>query len=187
MRRLIVFNQISLDGYFVDADGDMSWAKEGSDDEEFNAFVEGNASGSGVLLFGRLTYELMVAFWPTPQARQLMPVVAEGMNAAPKVVFSRTLRKASWNNTRLVQGDLVPEIRRMKAEPGGDVVILGSGTIVSQLAPTGLIDEYQLVISPLVLGTGRTMFQGVKEPLRLERTRSRMFRNGKVFLCYAPA
>ncbi len=186
MRKLVVFNQVSLDGYFADASGDMSWAKEGNDDE-FDAFVEGNASGSGVLVFGRVTYELMASFWPTAQARQLMPVVAEGMNASQKVVFSRTLRKVTWANTRLIQGDPVAEIRRMKTEPGPDLVILGSGTLVSQLAPTGLVDEIQLVVSPLVLGAGRTMFQGVKEPIRLKLTRSRTFRNGKVFLCYGPA
>ncbi len=186
MRRLVVFNQVSVDGYFVDAGGDMSWAKEGND-EEFNAFVEGNASGKGVLLFGRVTYQMMASFWPTAQARQLMPVVAEGMNASQKVVFSRTLREVTWANTRLVRGDAVAEIRRMKAEPGADLVILGSGTLVSQLAPTGLIDEVQLVVSPLVLGGGRTLFQGVKEPLRLKLARSRVFRNGKVFLVYAPA
>ncbi len=186
MRKLLVFNQVSLDGYFVDAAGDMSWAKEGNDDE-FDAFVEGNASGSGVLIFGRVTYQMMASFWPTPQARQLMPVVAEGMNASQKVVFSRTLSGVTWANTRLVKGDAVAEIRRMKAEPGPDLVILGSGTLVSQLAPTDLVDEVQLVVSPLVLGAGRTLFQGAKEPLRLKLTRSRVFRNGKVFLVYAPA
>ncbi len=186
MRKLLVFDQVSLDGYFVDASGDMSWAKEGNDDE-FQAFVEGNASGEAVLLFGRITYELMAGFWPTAEARRAMPAVAERMNAAQKVVFSRTLSRATWPNTRLVRGDAVAELRRMKAEPGPDLVILGSGSLVAQLAPTGLLDELQLVVSPLALGAGRTLFQGVKEPVRLELSRSRVFRNGKVLLVYAPA
>ncbi len=183
MRKLLVFNQVSVDGFFVDAGGDMSWAKEGNDDE-FDAFVEGNASGGGELLFGRVTYEMMASFWPTPRARELMPVVADRMNGARKVVFSRRLKKAEWKNTRVVGGDLAAEVRRMKEQPGDPLVILGSGSIVAQLAPTGLVDEYQLVVSPLVLGAGRTMFQGVKDRLWLKLVRSRTFRNGKVLLCY---
>ncbi|MEN6334184.1 MAG: dihydrofolate reductase family protein [Phycisphaerales bacterium] len=185
MRRLVVFNQVSLDGYFVDLNGDMTWAKEGND-EEFNAFTSENAEGGGELLFGRITYELMASFWPTPQAREVLPLVAEQMNSLPKVVFSRTMREASWNNTRLVKGDPVAEIRRMKSEPGEGMVIMGSGSIVSQLAPTGLIDEYQMVLIPVALGGGRTMFEGITERLRLKLVKSRVFRNGKVFLCYEP-
>jgi dihydrofolate reductase len=164
----------------------MSWAKEGND-EEFDAFTTENARGGGELLFGRITYELMAGFWPTPQASAMMPAVAEQMNKLPKVVFSRTLDKASWNSTRLIKGNLVSEIRKLKEEPGNGMVIMGSGTIVSQLAPEGLVDEYQMVMIPVVLGRGRTMFEGVEAKLRMKLTKSRAFRNGKVFLCYAPA
>jgi len=186
MRRLGVFNQMSLDGYFADANGDISWFKQGSQDAEWNAFVEGNAKGGGVLLFGRITYELMASYWPTPLAMKNDPVVAERMNSLPKVVFSRTLDKASWNNTKLVKGDLAAEIRKMKKEPGEGMVILGSGSIVSQLAPEGLIDEYQIVVNPVVLGRGRTMFEGIKERLTLKLTTTRTFGNGNVLLCYEP-
>ena len=103
LRRLVLFNQVSLDGYFVDMNGHMSWAHK--DDPEWNAFVEENASGGGELLLGRITYELMASFWPTPFAMEQMPVVAERMNNLPKLVFSRTLDEASWNNTKLVRGD----------------------------------------------------------------------------------
>jgi dihydrofolate reductase len=184
MRKLIVFNQVTVDGYFVDMNGDMSWAH--NEDAEFNAFVEGNASAGGELLFGRITYELMASYWPTPRAIQNYPVVAKGMNSLPKVVFSRTMDKASWNNTKLVKGDLAAEIRKMKKEPGKDMVIMGSGSIVSQLAHEGLIDEYQIVVIPVVLGKGRTMFDGIKERLALKLTKTRAFRNGNVFLCYEP-
>ena len=109
------------------------------------------------------------------------------MNDKPKVVFSRTLHQARWKNTRLVNGDIADEIRRMKTEPGGDMVILGSGCIVAQLAARALIDEYQIVVNPIILGTGRTMFDGVKERLALRLTRTRTFGNGNVLLCYAPA
>jgi dihydrofolate reductase len=138
-------------------------------------------------LFGRITYELMASYWPTMAAARDFSAVAEGMNKLPKMVFSRTLDKASWNNTRLVKSDLAGETRKMKSESGPDMVILGSGSIVAQLAQEGLIDEYQIVVNPVVLGSGRTMFEGIKERLRLKLTRSRAFGNGNVVLYYTPA
>ncbi len=137
-------------------------------------------------MFGKITYELMASYWPTPNAIKNDPILAEGMNYLPKVVFSRTLDKASWNNTKLVRGDMPAEIRKMKKEAGKDMVILGSGSVVSQLAQEGLIDEYQIVMNPVVLGEGRTMFDGIKEKLTLKRTKTRTFRNGNVLLCYEP-
>jgi dihydrofolate reductase len=182
VRKLIVFNQVSLDGYFVDANGDMSWAHK--NDPEWNEFTASNASGNGVLVFGRITYDLMASFWPTPIAAKTMPEVAQAMNQMEKIVFSRTLGKATWNNTKLVKDDLPAEIRKLKIASGNAMVIMGSGTIVSQLAQENLIDEYQLVVNPLVLGKGRSMFQGVTRPLNLKRTNCRAFANGNVFLCY---
>ncbi len=166
--------------------GDFSWAHSGDDDTEFNAFVAENASSGGQLLLGRITYELMASYWPTNNAIKNDPIVAGGMNNMPKVVFSRTLDKASWNNTKLVKGDIASEMRKMKKEPGRDMAILGSGSIVSQLAPDGLIDEYQVVVNPVVLGKGRTMFDGIKQKVNLKLTKTRTFSNGKVFLCYQP-
>jgi dihydrofolate reductase len=186
MRKLIVFNHVSLDGYFVDGAGDMSWAQADHQDAEWNAFVAENASGGGVLVFGRVTYELMASFWPTPFAIESMPAVAAGMNNMPKVVFSRTLDNASWNNTTLLKGDPASEMRKMKQEAGENMAILGSGSVVSQLAQEGLIDEYQVVVNPVVLGKGRTMFDGVKEKLSLKLTKTRAFGNGNVLLCYEP-
>ncbi len=168
MRKLIVFNNVTLDGYFTGADGDLSWAHAGSDDPEFSEFIAGNASGDGTLLLGRVTYDLMVSYWPTPMAAQNNSVVAERMNAGKKLVVSRSMDSASWNNTVLVKGDLATEIARIKAEPGPHIVILGSGSIVAQLAPTGLIDEYQIVLNPIVLGAGRTMFEGLERSLPLK-------------------
>ncbi len=184
MRKLVVFNQVSLDGYFVDGHGDMSWAHQ--NDAEWQSFVQENAKGGGELLFGRITYELMASYWPTPFARENDPVVADRMNHLPKVVFSRSMQNAGWNNTRLVKGDLAAEIRKMKLEPGNELVIMGSGSIVAQLAQAGLIDEYQLVVNPVVLGKGRTMFEGIQEKLPLKLTRTRTFGNGNILLCYEP-
>ena len=184
MRKLVVFNNVSLDGYFVDAKGDMSWAYR--PDAEWNSFTAENASGGGVLLFGRKTYDLMASYWPTPKATQSDPVVAEGMNRLSKVVFSRTMNKASWKNTRLVKGDLASEVQQMKNESGDGMAILGSGTIVAQLAQEGLIDEYQIVVNPVVLGNGKTTFDGIKDKLTLKLTKTRTFGSGNVFLCYEP-
>jgi len=184
MRKLVVFNNVTLDGYFAGPDGDFSWAHSGSDDAEFNAFIAGNASGGGQLLLGRVTYDIMAGYWPTPSAIKNDPIVAEGMNSMPKVVFSRTMTNASWSKTELVKGDVAAEVRRLKKAPGPGMAILGSGSIVSQLAPEGLIDEYQIVMNPVVLGKGKTMFDGLKDKLTLKLTKTRTFKNGKVLLCY---
>jgi dihydrofolate reductase len=108
------------------------------------------------------------------------------MNNMPKIVFSRTLDTVSWKNTTLLKGDLVTEVRRLKSEPGPGMAILGSGTIVSQLAQARLIDEFQLALNPIVLGKGRTLFEGVKEKIGLKLTKSRAFGNGNVMLYYEP-
>ena len=187
MAKLMAFIHVSLDGYFTDENNDMSIAHNPKPDAEWEKFSADNASGDGVLLFGRKTYELMASFWPTPAAKQSMPEVAEGMNNLPKVVFSRTLKEASWNNTRLVKDDLAGEVRRMKEASGSGLVILGSGSIVSQLTQEGLIDEYQIVVNPVVLGKGRSMFEGVEKRLPLKLTSSRSFDNGNTLLTYEPA
>ncbi len=183
MRRLSVFNSISLDGYFTDQNSDMSWAH--NSDPEFDEFTRDNAKGGGgLMLFGRVTYDLMKSFWPTPQAAQMFPEVANTMNNAPKIVFSRTLESAEWSNTRLVKDNLAEEVRKLKKEEGDDMLIMGSGTIVSQLTEAQLIDEYQFVVVPIVLGSGRTLFEGVTEKVKLKRTRERAFQNGNVFVVY---
>lgn len=184
MSKLIVFNQVSADGYFTDANNDIRWAKENSRDPEFQAFVADNAKSGGTLLFGRITYEMMKSYWPTPEAKKNDPVVAEQMNNLPKVVFSKTLDEPSWNNTRLVKNGMASEVRKLKKESGPQMVIMGSGTIVSQLTNENLIDEYQFVVYPIVLGKGRTMFEGVQDKLDLKLKKSRTFGNGIVLVTY---
>jgi dihydrofolate reductase len=184
MRRLTVFEHLSLDGYFVDAHGDMRWAYRPEPDPEWDAYVAGNASGDAILVLGRVTYDLMQSYWPTPMAMEQNPVVAKRMNALSKLVFSRTLDKASWENTRLVKGDAVAEMSKFKGERGQDMVILGSGSLVAQFATAGLIDEYQMVVNPRALGAGRTLFAGLKKPVGLKLTKTRKFNNGNVVLDY---
>ncbi len=183
MRKLSVFDTITLDGYFTDNKGDMSWAHR--NDAEWNEFGSGNASGNGMLLFGRVTYQMMASYWPSDAAMKAMPEVAAGMNRMSKAVFSRSLDAVSWKNTRLLKGEIGAETARLKQEDGPDIVILGSGSIVSQLAELKLIDEFQLVISPTALGAGRSLFEGVKDRLSFALKSSRAFKNGNVVLTYA--
>jgi dihydrofolate reductase len=183
MRKLSVFNLVSVDGYFTGEDGDISWHVV---DDEFQELAEKASSSGNILLFGRETYELMAGFWPTPEAIKSDPVVATGMNVSEKIVFSRTLDKVEWHNTRLVKGDLLGEVRRLKAGTGPDLAVLGSGTIVAQLAAADLIDEYQILVNPVVLGKGRTMFEGLGRQLHLKLIGTRVFGNGNVLLTYEP-
>jgi dihydrofolate reductase len=183
LQKLLVFNQVTLDGYFTGPNGDLSWAHK--QDPEWDKFVADNAKGGGTLLFGRVTYEMMVAFWPTAAAAKAFPTVADGMNKSQKVVFSRTLDTVSWKNTKLVKDGMADEVRKMKAQPGKGMTILGSGKIVSQLASAGLIDEYQIVVNPIALGKGRTMFEGVKAPVNLKRMSTREFKNGNILTVYS--
>ena len=186
MRKLAAFIQVSVDGYFADVEGGIGWAHKDPDDAEWNEFVAGNAKGGGQLLFGRITYEFMASYWPTPMAAANNPVVAERMNSLPKMVFSRTLDAVPWQNTTLMKGDLVSEVRRAKQADGPDMAILGSGSIVAQLAQAGLIDEFQIVVNPIVLGKGSALFDGIRDSLALQLTATRSFANGNVFLNYAP-
>lgn len=183
MRTLTVFNSISLDGYFTDKDNRIDWAHK-QQDKEWTDFVSSNASGDSELLFGRLTYDMMKSFWPTPAAAEQMPVVADRMNTASKVVFSRSVKDSDWQNTRFFNGDIAEEVARMKSEDGPDMVLMGSGSIVRQLTDAGLIDEYQFVVTPVILGAGRTMFEGIKETVDLKRASVREFQNGNVVTTY---
>lgn len=179
--KLRVFESISVDGHFADANGDIGWAHSGRQDPEFAAWVGNNASGGGALLFGRKTYQMMEAYWPTPLAAQQMPVVAKGMNASVKYVASRTIQPA-WENSHLLKGDLVTAVRDLKAGPGQGITVLGSGSVAAQLGDAGLVDEYQFVVIPVALGGGRTVFTG-RRMLRLIDQRA--FSCGNVVLTYA--
>ena len=184
MRKLIVFNLVSLDGCFTGENGDISWHMV---DDEFQELANAAANSGSTLLFGRVTYQLMAAFWPTPEAIYTDPVVAEGMNASEKIVFSKTLETVGWHHTRLVKRDMLGEVRRLKQGDGRNLAVLGSGRIVAQLAAADLIDEYQVLINPVVLGRGRSMFEGVGRRLPLKLVGSRVFGNGNVLLTYEPA
>jgi dihydrofolate reductase len=181
MRKLRVFESISIDGYFTDANGDIRWAHAGPEDAEFAQWVGENASKGGELLFGRKTYQTMEAFWPTAVAAQQMPNVARGMNAARKYVASRTI-EPTWNNTQLLGTELVKAVRDLKASGGPDITVLGSGSVAAQLGEAGVVDEYQFVIVPVALGGGRTVFT---RGCRLRLLEQRAFPGGNVVVTYA--
>jgi len=183
MRKLNVFNNVSLDGYIADSKGDMRWAAR--QDPQWSEFVRGNSQGDSVLVFGRTTYDHMASFWPTPAAAQMMPVVAKKMNNASKIVFSRRMDQAAWENTTLIKSDLVEAVRKLKSEAGPDMVILGSASIVRQLTAARLIDGYQLAVIPVILGSGLGMFTGLEGQCELLLDKTRSFDNGNVVMWYS--
>lgn len=183
MRKLRVFESISVDGYFADAKGELDWAYAVPQAPEYSEWVGQNAASGGDLLLGRKTYQMMEAFWPTPLAAEQMPVVAKGMNAAKKYVASRTIRP-TWSNSQLLEGDLVEALRALKASAGPDLTVLGSGSVVAQLGEAGLVDEYQFVILPVALGAGRTVFT---TGCGLRLVDQRAFGCGRVVVTYAVA
>jgi dihydrofolate reductase len=185
MGRLTVYNFVSANGYFKGPDEDISWAKQKRTKEEDEYAVENLQSGS-ILLFGRKTYEMMKAYWPMQQAKKDAPRLAQGMNKAEKIVFSKTLRKADWENTRIINGDIEEEAKKLKASEK-DATILGSGSIVNQLAEKGLIDEFQVMVYPVAINDGTPFLKDIQKKIELKLTKVQSFKNGVVLLCYEPA
>lgn len=185
MRRLLFQMMVSLDGYFEGRQGagDIGWHVV---DDEFNDYAIRMLRSVDTLVFGRVTYQLMAGYWPTPEAISSDPVVAELMNRLPKLVFSRTLEKAEWSNTRLVR-DAGAELAKLKPQPGGDLMVLGSGNLMVGLTQLGLIDEYRVFVAPVALGGGTPLFQGLPGPLPLKLVKSETHRSGNVLLYYVPA
>jgi dihydrofolate reductase len=185
MRRVIVSNLMSLDGFIAAPGKDISWFGPGP---EFFAYAQDMLRNAGLLLFGRVTYELMVGYWPQPQAMNDDPVVAKFMNELPKWVFSETLKEVpwgDWGNARL-SADPAGTVQKLKAEPGRDMVILGSGSLVSALTPYGLIDEYRIMVAPVIVGGGTPEFQGLSKRVNLKLTGTKTFDSRLVMLTYHP-
>ena len=186
MRKIVVFENVSLDGYFTGPKGETDWfASEPGNQKELDEFAVDSIKSTDTLLFGRVTYELMASFWQTKEAIKNAPTLAERMNNLPKIVFSRTLDSVEWQNTMLVKDNIEGEMKKMKSQPGKNMAILGSGSIVSYFAQHGLIDEISLMVNPVILGGGRSIFQGVKERLHLKLLEERTFKvPGNVLLHY---
>lgn len=181
MQKLMVFNHVTVDNFFESLEHDMAWAKH---DSHTNEFAKKQLGKAGTILFGRVTYEMMASYWPTPQASLDNPEIAGFMNAAEKYVFSNTLNVAAWQNTRLVHGDAVKEVASLKEQEGNDMIIFGSGKLVSALTRAGLIDEYQFMVNPVILGRGTPMFNGLDQPVPLELAHTQPQPNGNILLVY---
>ena len=183
MRKLLFFMAISLDGYFEGPGRDITWHRV---DDEFNDFAIEQLKSVDTLLFGRVTYELMASYWPTPEALADDPVVTGYMNSYPKLVFSTTLSGVAWQNTRLVKANAAQEVARLKQQPGKDLIIFGSSDLAVSLIPHGLIDEFRILVNPVVLGSGKPLFQGLQQSLGLKLAQTRTFKNGNILLVYQP-
>jgi dihydrofolate reductase len=197
MRRIVAFDRVTADGYFADPDGRLGWAVP---EPEIDKEAAAGLSGAGTILFGRRTYEMFESFWPhvlddsgtapdphaagrrTPELRAM----AIWINEATKVVFSKSRNDVSWKNSRLLRQIDPREVEGLKREPGGDMLLFGSGSVVSQLTAQGLVDEYQLIVGPVFLGSGRSLLTGLSKTTRLDLLEARSYPSGNVKLRYAP-
>ncbi len=184
MRKIIVQEMLSADGFFCGPDGEIDWHNV---DAEFNEMAIAFLDTVDTLVFGRVTYDLMASWWPKPEALKDDPIVASKMNALAKFVYSQTVEKAEWNNTTMHGAIDAEEIRAMKASPGKDIAIFGSGTIVAAFARQGLIDEYRFIVNPVVLGAGKTLFATAPDRHKLRLLGTREFSSGNVLSRYMPA
>jgi dihydrofolate reductase len=184
-REIIAFENVTLDGLFSGPNGEYDWATPDPEGEVTRFVKEGGPQAEiDTYLFGRKTYDMMASFWPTPAGRAANPQFADALNRSPKIVVSSKMKEAGWNNTTIMNELSRERVLKLKRRPGKGIMIFGSGSIIQQLTDWGLIDEYQLMVNPLVLGRGAPLFKGTKGHLRLKLTGSKTFSNGVVLLKY---
>ena len=183
MRKIVLFNLMTLDGYFEGENADISWHNV---DQEFNDFAIAQLKTADMLLFGRKTYQLMAAYWPTAEGIKDNPVIADLMNQIDKIVFSKSLERAHWDHARVISEGLLDEVKKLKSIPGKDVFIFGSADLSSTLIDHDLIDEFRIMINPLILGNGTPMFQNITTKIDLQLLKTKVFGNGNVLLNYIP-
>lgn len=192
MRRIVMINWVSVDGFFAGPNGEIDWMVR--DPEVDKALREpgpgetaSTAAGPGTMLLGHTTYTLFENSWPPiardPNAPEALHKLAEEINQMTKLVFSKTRQEVTWENSRLFHGNLIEEVKKLKQEDGTDIIIFGSGTIVQQLTGEGLIDEYLMVVTPVVLGKGKPLFKDVNK-LNLRLLQARDFKSGNLLLRY---
>ena len=183
MRKIIVSNYITIDGFFAGPNGEIDWFVW---DDEMAKFSTDQLKTVDTILLGRVTYQLFADYWATPAAYKENPIIAPMMNDLQKIVFSRTLRSAEWNNSLVVKENIAEEILKLKQQPGKDMVIFGSGVIVSEFAKLGLIDLYRLIVNPVILGRGKPLFKGLDDKLKLRLLNAKALGSGNVLLEYEP-
>lgn len=194
-RRVVASTFVTLDGYMVGPDEDMSWVVAGFDREMQADVAEEMSRKSDVFVFGRVTYEIFAAYWPTavpyeegdelnPAEGKEDPRIIGALNACPKLVFSKTLKRSDWNNTRVLDDGPQDEVRRLREQPGKAVSIQGSASIVQSLQRADLIDEYLLYVHPVLLGDGKRLFASGIDRQDFELARIKPYANGVVATRY---
>ena len=179
MRSLFWQMLVSLDGFMEGPNRELDWHVA---DDDFNRYVADMLGSIDAILLGRVTYQLFADYWPSATDAE-----AGVMNKLPKVVFSKTLDKVEWNNSRLVKASLAEEVARLKQQPGKDLALFGSADLASSFMRLGLIDEYRILVNPVVLGAGNPMFKDVKGRPALKLLKTETLRSGVVILSYRPA
>lgn len=189
MRRIVMFNWVSIDGLFTDPNGEINWLiRDPSVEKSLREPDPGKeAVGADTMLLGSVTYAMFESFWPhvhkDPNTPAEMRSLGEEITRMRKIVFSRNRKEVTWENSKLVHGNLIEEVEKLKGDEGTDIIIFGSSTIVQQLTDAGLIDDYFIVATPVVLGAGKPLFSGVhKRNLRLLSVQH--FASGNVLLHY---
>ena len=180
MRRLILQTGISIDGYVAAVDRSHPWDAGGGSDDVKQWILE-SVRNAGAHLMGRVTYEEMASAWPGSSSDFAKP-----MNEIPKVVFSKTLKRADWAETRIASGDLAEEVKSLKAEPGNDLIAYGGARLDQSLTRLGLVDEFRLMVQPAALGAGLPLFKDLPEPLQLELVEATTYPTGLAIHIYRP-
>lgn len=183
MRRIFAFLVSSVDGYYEGPNQEFDWPVV---DEEFNRFAIEQLGEVDTLVFGRKTYEGMASYWPTPTAQRDDPEVAARMNGLDKIVVSTTLEEATWANTQLIRDDAAGELAKLKERPGKDMVVMGSSNLTVSLLRAGLVDELRIMVMPVVLGDGHSLFRTAEERISLKLVGVKAFDSGNVWLTYRP-
>lgn len=185
MRKVVLFMHISLDGFAAGPNGELDWI---SYDNELEKYAEEVVSTVGAPLYGRVTYQMMESYWPTvltdPAASKHALEHAQWVENIPKIVFSKTLDKVEWNNTRLIKDNIAEEMAKLKQQPGQDLVIFGSPGLTHTFMGLGLIDEYRLTVNPVILSQGMPIFENVKDRADLNLLSSKTFKSGVIALHY---
>lgn len=185
MRKIILFMHISLDGFTAGPNGETGWMAH---DREAQAHVQQLHARTDAALFGRVTYNEMASYWPTvlsnPASSQDDRNHAEWHKTARRIVVSKTLQHVDWENTQIINGNLKEEIAKLKAQAGKDIWLMGSPTLAQSLIALGLIDEYLLNMSPVILGRGKPLFANIDQQINLELVESHSYKSGAVNLVY---
>lgn len=196
MRKIIAYNNMSADGYFAAQDGGLNWTVP---DEKIEREAKDDVPGARTMLFGRKTFDMFEKFWPyvlddpktaadphSPNRRsEGLRAMAESLNEAEKVVFSRSRKESTWKNTRFASELTKAAVESLKQPSGKDILIFGSGSVTSKLTELGLIDEYIFIVAPTILGDGRTLITGLPKSARVELLEAKSYPSGNVKIRYA--